>query len=389
MYPGISDLFNDLFGTHFSVSFPPSFGTLVAISFLLAALTLTKELKRKEALGLLQSTTRTTTIGEPASFSEIFFNAVFGFVLGFKVLYAVFLGHDFFSNPQGAILSLKGNWAGGIAGAALFAYLKYREKEKKKLTKPETITEVVYPHQLVSEITMMSALGGIVGAKLFDALEDWDNFIHDPIGLLFSGSGLTMYGGLIVGAIVVLRYAKKNNIPALHLCDANAPGLMLAYGFGRLGCQVAGDGDWGVPNLHPKPDWMGFLPEWFWSYRYPHNVVNQDMPIPNCQGQHCFILEYPVFPTPLYESIVCIGLFFLLWGIRKKFTTPGMMFSVYLLLNGIERFLVEQIRVNSKYHFAGLAFTQAQLISLCLILLGTFGIFYFRAKGKKMEHAVL
>jgi len=148
---------------------------------------------------------------------------------------------------------------------------------------------------------------------------------------------------------------------------------------------VAGDGDWGVDNLSPKPNWMSFLPDWFWSYRYPHNVVNEGIPIPNCEGHHCFILQNPVFPTPLYESIVCIGLFFFLWGMRKKFTTTGMMFSVYLLLNGIERFLVEQIRVNSKYHVAGIDFTQAQLISLCLILLGTFGIFYCRAKAQRAQ----
>jgi prolipoprotein diacylglyceryltransferase len=130
---------------------------------------------------------------------------------------------------------------------------------------------------------------------------------------------------------------------------------------------------------------MSFLPDWFWSYNYPHNVVSEGIPIPGCAGHHCFMLAQPVFPTPLYESIVCIALFFFLWSMRKRFTTPGMMFSVYVLLNGIERFLVELIRVNTKYHVNGFAFTQAQLISVCLMLLGIFGIFYLRSKAQKVQ----
>jgi prolipoprotein diacylglyceryltransferase len=160
---------------------------------------------------------------------------------------------------------------------------------------------------------------------------------------------------------------------------------MLAYGFGRIGCQVAGDGDWGVVNTASQPGWMGFLPDWFWAYRYPHNVINEGIAIPGCTGRHCFMLEQPVFPTPLYESMVCITLFFILWYLRKKFTIPGMLFSVFLLFNGIERFLVELIRVNTKYHVGGINFTQAQLISLCLILLGGFGIFYFRGKSTELQ----
>ena len=204
--------------------------------------------------------------------------------------------------------------------------------------------------------------------------------MRDPLDALVSFSGLTMYGGLIVGGIAVIWYARKNGIAPLHICDANAPGLMLAYGFGRIGCQVAGDGDWGIYNTAPKPGWMSFLPDWFWSFRYPHNVVNEGIPIPGCTGPHCFMVDPPVFPTPLYESIVCIALFFVLWSLRKRFITPGMMFSVYLLLNGVERFFVELIRVNTKYHLGGIDFTQAQLISLLLILTGLAGILFFRRK---------
>ncbi|MFM8433076.1 MAG: prolipoprotein diacylglyceryl transferase, partial [Bacteroidota bacterium] len=178
----------------------------------------------------------------------------------------------------------------------------------------------------------------------------------------------------------VLWYARKNSIPLVHLCDSAAPGLMLAYGTGRIGCQLSGDGDWGIDNTAPKPDWMSFLPDWSWSYTYPHNVINEGVPIPGCYGRYCSELSTAVFPTPLYEAVACILFFFLIWGLRKNITIPGRIFSLYLLLNGIERFLVELIRVNSKYHLSGFSFTQAQLISFLLLITGISGWIFFGRK---------
>ncbi len=357
-----------------------SFGFFVAISFLLAAYTLSLELKRKERQGLLRPRERKVMQGEAATVTELIFSAIIGFLIGFKIVHFIFHYSELVANPQHALLSTDGNIVGGLLVAALSAFLKYREKEKTKKEKPEMVVEEVRPHHLVGNLTMVAAVGGLLGAKLFHILENFGDFLNDPRGMLFSFSGLTMYGGLIVGGISVIWYAKKNGIAPLHICDATAPGLMLAYGFGRIGCQVAGDGDWGIDNLSPKPGWMSFLPDWFWSYRYPHNVNNEGIPIPNCEGHHCFMLENPVFPTPLYESIVCIAMFFVLWSLRKKFSSAGMMFSVYLLLNGLERFFIELIRVNTTYDIAGMKFTQAQLISSLLVLTGMAGIIYFRKK---------
>ena len=379
MYPTISDLLKDLFGINIPLPIQ-SFGFFVAISFLLAAWTLTQELKRKEKSGLLKSHFKKTLHGKPATLSELFFSGLIGFIVGYKIIFFVFNYDVLVSNPQQALLSTTGNIWGGIVIAAGSVYLKYREKEKTKKETPEWVEEEVHPYQLVGNITIVSAIAGLLGAKIFHNLENMGDFIKDPWGSLFSFSGLTMYGGLIVGGAAVIWYGIKNGIPVLHNCDSNAPGLMLAYGFGRIGCQVAGDGDWGITNTLPKPHWMSFLPDWFWSYRYPHNVINEGVPIPNCAGRHCFMLDPPVFPTPLYESIVCIALFLILWSMRKKFTTPGMMFSVFLLMNGIERSFIELIRVNTKYHVGGIEFTQAQLISLLLIILGLTGIIYFRKK---------
>lgn len=209
--------------------------------------------------------------------------------------------------------------------------------------------------------------------------------MHDPIDALLSFSGLTFYGGLIVAAIAVLYYTNKNNIPALHMIDAAAPGLMLAYGIGRIGCQLSGDGDWGIVNLAPKPEWMSFLPDWMWAFTYPHNVINEGVPIPSCEGAHCFVLPQPVFPTPFYEVVMAFVLFGVLWSIRKRIAIPGMLFSLYLVMNGVERFFIEKIRVNSTYDILGKQVTQAELISTILIIAGLSGILWLNKQRLKQS----
>jgi phosphatidylglycerol---prolipoprotein diacylglyceryl transferase len=377
LYPTISDLLKDIFGVDIPLPIQ-SFGFFVAISFLLAAWTLALELKRKEREGLLTFTTKKVLRGAPASASQLIFSALLGFIVGYKLFYFILNYSELVDDPQGALLSAKGNLVGGIIGAIISAYLKFKEKAKDRREAPEWVEEKIYPHQLVGNITIVAAVTGLLGAKLFHNLEYIEDFIRNPVDALLSFSGLTMYGGLIVGAAGVIWYGKKNGIPALHMCDANSAGLMLAYGVGRMGCQIAGDGDWGIVNTAPKPSALGFLPDWFWAYRYPHNVINEGVLIQGCTGTHCFILAQPVFPTPLYESIICIGLFFVLWSVRKKFLKPGTFFSLFLLLNGIERFFIELIRVNAKYHINGFEFTQAQLISVSLVIAGIAGLIYFR-----------
>ena len=152
---------------------------------------------------------------------------------------------------------------------------------------------------------------------------------------------------------------------------------------GRVGCHTSGDGDWGIVNEAPKPDWMSFLPDWTWTFSYPHNVINEGIPIPGCEGSHCSMLDPGVFPTPFYESLMCLGLFLVLWTIRKKMGYPGVLFCVYLIFNGIERFSIEKIRVNAVYQMFGTEITQAEIISVCLVIVGIVGILIFRKMGKK------
>ncbi len=349
---------------------------MMALSFFAAAYTLRLELKRKEKQGLIQPFFKTHIEGKPASTHELLFNFLGGFILGYKLLEVILNYSAFSDNPQEFILSSRGNFLGGIIGGFALAYLKYYEKKKAQLPQPKEVKEQVYPHQTIGDITMVAAISGLIGAKLFDSIEHWDDLIHDPIGSLFSFSGLTFYGGLIFGAVAVLYYTHKMGVKYYHMIDAAAPGLILAYAVGRGGCQLSGDGDWGIVNNAPKPSALSFLPDWVWGFKYPHNVIREGVPISGCDGKFCFELPEPVFPTPFYEIILASLIFLILWNLRIRITVPGILFCVYLILNGTERFFIEMIRVNKHYDFLGLPLSQAQYIALGLILTGIAGVFY-------------
>ncbi|MBK8873900.1 MAG: prolipoprotein diacylglyceryl transferase [Bacteroidia bacterium] len=381
MYPTISDLIFDLTGLNIPLPIQ-SFGFLLAISFICAAYTLSLELKRKEKLGIFKPLTTKVLVGEKVTTVELVTSGVIGFLIGYKLLYAALNYSDFVSDTQGILLSAQGSVWGGILGAAFGAWLKYSDNKKQQLEKPEWKELTIRPYEMVGNITMVAAFSGLIGAKIFHNLENLDDFATDPWGSLISFSGLTMYGGLIVGGAGVIWYVMKQGMNPFHFSDAAAPGLMLSYGTGRLGCQISGDGDWGIVNNNPKPSWMEFLPDWFWSYNYPHNVLSEGIPIPGCTGPHCMMLPEPVYPTPLYEAIVCIGLFIVLWTLRTRINIAGMLFSIYLILNGIERFFIEKIRVNTKYHISGHEITQAEIISVVLVILGTAGCYFFYKKSQ-------
>ncbi len=384
MYPSIYYAVKDLFGLDFPfLKMFQSFGFFVAISFFVSAYFWTKELKRKEKDGLLSSSMTQTLTGAKATIAELITSAVIGFFIGYKAVFILLNFSAFTEDTQGFLLSSKGSIIGGIAIAALSAYLKFREKDKTKLEKPVMVEELVHPYQHVGNMTLIAAFAGIIGAKIFHNLENWNEFIADPVGALLSFSGLTMYGGLIVASIALIYYGKKNKIPAPHLIDSAAPSLMIGYAVGRIGCHVAGDGDWGIDNTSPKPGFLKWIPDWLWSYDYPHNVNSVGVPMDGCIGaKYCNHLVPPVFPTPFYETLMCIGLFFVLWQLRKRITTPGMLFSIYLIFNGVERFFIEKIRINTLYHINNFAFTQAELISTILFILGVSGIWYFKRAEK-------
>jgi len=367
MFPTVSHFLEYAFGIQVPLPFN-TFGLLVALAFMAGYWAFTKELQRKEALGKLHPVKKILIVGKPATSTELIVNGLFGFLIGYKLVYALINYRLFVSDAQTVLLSAKGNILGGLFFAGLFAYWDYKEKSKFKLEQPKKVEVTEHPHELMGNMIVWAAVWGFLGAKIFDNLEHWDSFVKDPIGGLLSFSGLTFYGGLICGGAAVLYIAKKDGIKPLHMLDVGGPGMMLAYSVGRIGCHLSGDGDWGIVNLNPKP--FGWLPDWLWAYTYPNNVAMEGDPIPGCVGRFCNELAQPAYPTPLYEVIVCFFLFLILWKIRKQIVTPGVMFGIYLMLNGLERFFVELIRVNTKYHVAGISFTQAELISSLLFISG-------------------
>ena len=377
MYPNLYYLIDDFFGVKLNgLRLVNSFGFFVAIAFVASGFVLYNELKRKESIGEFTPTEESIIIGAPASLSEFLTSFFFGFLFGYKIIGAFTIA-DALNNTQAFILSLQGNIGAGILVGGIMVYLKWKEKDKDKLAKPETRKLLLWPHDRVGDIVLQAALWGFLGAKIFHNLENLEELMLDPWGSLISFSGLTFYGGLILATIAIIVFIRKYNMRVIHFADAMAPTMLFAYAAGRIGCHISGDGDWGIPNLNPKP--FTWLPDWFWSYQYPHNVVNAGVPIPGCVGNYCNQLPEGVYPTTFYEVIIMFLLFLIVWMVRKKITQPGIITGIYFIFAGGERFFIEKIRVNNKYTFLPFQPTQAELISVILIILGI--VFLVKSKS--------
>ncbi|NDE11286.1 MAG: diacylglyceryl transferase [Chitinophagia bacterium] len=442
MYPNLYYIFKDFFGVEWELlKILNSFGLLVASGFIVAAVVINSELKRKEKQGLLFPREEFITIGKPASFYDLLINFLVGFGFGFKFLGLIF-NKPLDISPQTYIFSSEGNFFGGLLLAILLTGLKWWEKNKQKLKSPEKRSIRIWPHDRVGDIVIIALIFGILGAKLFDNLENWDDFIAHPIDRIFSAGGLTFYGGLICAGIAICVFAVKKGIKLIHLIDSIALAMLLAYAVGRIGCQLSGDGDWGIYNSayitdssgkvvpaqkgafeaqlelhktyflngtvldsgkntptyvtdrksstlelvpHLKLKAYSFIPTWMVAYNYPQNVNNDGILIPGNKEDHNRVLPIPVFPTPFYETVICSLLFLVIWLIRKRIKTAGTISGIYFIINGLERFIVEKIRVNNEYHFWGIHPSQAEIISFCLILFGLFILVKVQLKSYKNE----
>jgi phosphatidylglycerol:prolipoprotein diacylglycerol transferase len=203
------------------------------------------------------------------------------------------------------------------------------------------LKELGRPVDWAYEMLFAALIGGLVGARAYFILQNYDEVKHDLLGNIFSGSGLVWYGGLIGGVVTVLLWARWRRFLSLQLLDIAAPALALGYAIGRIGCQVSGDGDYGKVSHLP------------WAMGYPHGAV------PTAPGVR-------VQPTPVYETLSMGLLALVLWRLRDRFVT-GALFGLYLVGAGLERFLVEFVRRNE--HVLGVL-TAAQLESLGMLVGG-------------------
>lgn len=205
--------------------------------------------------------------------------------------------------------------------------------------------------ELASTILFAAAVGGLAGARILFIFEEWSNFLRSPWDFIFSGAGFTWYGGMLGGALAVTWIVRRKGIPWLRAADISAPALAIAYGIGRIGCHVAGDGDWGTVTDVP------------WAVAYTNAIIGWVHPYTG--------VPYPagakVHPTSIYEFIQSILIFAVLWPLRKKSYPDGTIFWLYLILSGVARFMVEFWRVNPA---VGLGMTEAQWFSGLLLALG-------------------
>jgi phosphatidylglycerol---prolipoprotein diacylglyceryl transferase len=199
-------------------------------------------------------------------------------------------------------------------------------------------SELAKPVDWAYEMVFAALVGGLVGARVYYLAQNWDDVSDDLFGNLFSGSGLVWYGGALGGALAALAWAYYRRFLTLALLDLAAPALALGYAIGRVGCQLSGDGDYGKASHLP------------WAMAYPDGTV------PTTER---------VQPTPVYETLAMGLLAWLLWSWRDRFR-PGVLFAVYLMLSGLERFLVEFVRRNEDV-WVGLTAPQIESVALMLV----------------------
>src|SRR6202167_4799372 len=217
------------------------------------------------------------------------------------------------------------------------------------------LRELGKPVDWAYEIVFAALIGGLLGARGYFIAQNYGEVKNDLLGHIFSGSGLVWYGGAVGGAIAVVAWMRWRETLNLATVDMCATVLALGYGIGRIGCQVSGDGDYGIRSKLP------------WAMGYPHGTV------PTPPG-------VTVQPTPIYETVSMCLLAYVLWSLRDR-VRPGVVFALYLLLSGLERFLVEFIRRNSEV-FIGL--TAPQLESAVLIVIGSTWLFMMVRRGGGM-----
>jgi len=265
--------------------------------------------------------------------------------------------------------------------AIVGSFILGRELRKRKIN-PE----------IAGTVTVVALIAGVIGAKLLHLIENWGMFVADP-STAFSPSGLTWYGGFVLGILAVILYVRNKRVPVLRFLDALGVALIVAYGIGRVGCHLAGDGDYGTPTTLPwgtlyaqgtaKPSDM--LEEFFernpderefWHYDSLRTILGglDDRGRP----YYRFDELTPCHPTPIYELLLGIVGFFFLMNVWKPGHTDGILFVIYLMTASLFRFAVEFLRLQPKLLFG---LSEAQLFAICLFALAIGGMTVLRSRS--------
>ena len=219
------------------------------------------------------------------------------------------------------------------------------------------------------EVVILVTISEIVGGKLLYIIEHWNKFLEQPVVVGLSPDGSTFYGGFILTIIAFYLYVKRKKLSYLFAADVVAPAIPVIYGFGRIGCHLSGDGDYGLPTNLP------------WGTNYEHGVMPPSVMfrinhIPNSFPNGIVPDNTPLHPTSVYEAIAAMIIFFILWKYRKHGWLAGRLFMLYLILSSISRFLVEFIRLNQRILFG---LSEAQLISIVFFVIGLFGFYKLKS----------
>ena len=231
-----------------------------------------------------------------------------------------------------------------------------------------------YNPSLAGDIVFAAAVGGIIGSRIYFLLENFEQFLNDPIGMIFSGGGLVFLGGLLGGFLAVTYVIKKNNLRWGIFADLVAPLLILGYAIGRVGCLLVGD-DYGLPT------------DLAWGIEFPngippstYRIFQTQYPWVDLSGFTPGVLK--VHPTQIYETLIGLGIFYYLYQKRTSVKVAGSLFFTYLVMAGAERFMIEFLRINQKYLFG---LSGAQVISLIMISIGLW--FLYNPLDQKQGHA--
>jgi phosphatidylglycerol:prolipoprotein diacylglycerol transferase len=229
--------------------------------------------------------------------------------------------------------------------------------------------------EYASSVIFWAAIGGIIGSRLYHVIDNWQYYASDPALIVWSSAGFVWYGGLIGGLASVYFVSHYYQVPFLATADMCGPALAIGQAIGRLGCQLSGDGDWGLPSTLP------------WAMAYPKAIVGWNSETVLKLDEHGQLVSgyFPgvrVHPAPIYETLLYLGVFLILWRFRTRLKQPGRLFFLYFILAGAGRFAVEFVRINPRV-FYGLS--EAQLIAIAMMLVGTVVFIAMGERGSEIR----